>query len=298
MSTAQKVSQQKAPTQERSRRKLWIGVSLLVPALIIFAGFFLVPQALLLRYSLNLYQPGKGMIPAVTLSNYTNVLLDPFYLGAFGKTLVMGLAVTACCLLIGYPVGLYLARLSPAQRSFYLVLLILPLLSNQVVRSYGWLVLIAKNGLINTLLIQAGVISEPLPLIYNLTGILIGMTHITLPFMILTLMNSLQKISPDVEAAARVLGAGPLSTFLRVTLPLSLPGVYTGSILVFTLSIGAFVIPAILGGVTYKVIATVIYQQMMQLLNWPLGAAISFVLLAIVVAVIWAGGRLMRVREP
>ena len=175
-----------------------------------------------------------------------------------------------------------------------ILLVVFPMMLNLVVRSFGWIALLANRGLVNNLLMQAGVIAAPLKLMFNLTGLMIGLTHIYLPFMVLMLVAAIRNVPRDVEAAAATLGSSRLHVFTSVTLPLSAPGILAGSILVFVLTISALVTPRMLGGPTYKVMATLIYDEFMQLLDWPSGSALSFTLTCMAVAIIWASTRLAR----
>ena len=168
------------------------------------------------------------------------------------------------------------------------------MLLNLVVRSFGWIALLTSRGLVNNLLVQLGLISAPLKLMYNLTGLMIGLTHIYLPFMVFMLVAAIRNVPREVEAAAATLGSSRLHIFTAVTLPLSAPGVLSGSILVFVLTISALVTPRMLGGPTYKVMATVIYDEYMQLLDWSSGSALSFTLAAMAIGVIWASSRLTK----
>ncbi|MCG8359724.1 MAG: ABC transporter permease [Kiloniellales bacterium] len=279
-----------------SRAGLW----LLLPALALIAGVFIAPLVLMLPTSFRPYVPGQGMLSTWTLENYAILVADTFYLEIFLRTLIMGLSVTLLTLVIGYPLAYWLARSESKLRGLVLLLVVFPLLLNLVVRSFGWIALLARNGLINEFLIGLGIIDEPLALIFNLTGLIIGMTHIFLPFMVLTLIGAIQTIPRDVEDAAGVLGANRLTTFWKVTCPLSLPGILAGSVLVFVLSVSALVTPRLLGGPTYQVMSTVIFEEFTRLLNWPGGSAMAFVLTLLVLLLIWlsgrAAGRLGRVR--
>ena len=168
------------------------------------------------------------------------------------------------------------------------------MLLNLVVRSFGWIALLANRGLINNLLIDLGVISAPIRLMFNLTGLMIGLTHIYLPFMVLMLVAAIRNVPPDVESAAATLGSSRMHVFSSVTLPLSAPGILAGSILVFVLTISALVTPRMLGGPTYKVMATLIFDEYMQTLDWPSGSALSFFLTFLAIGVIWMSTLLTR----
>jgi putative spermidine/putrescine transport system permease protein len=202
------------------------------------------------------------------------------------QAVFLGLAVTLLTLVIGYPLAYYLARTRSRWRHWLTILVVFPLLLNLVVRTFGWMTLLANRGVINLTLMDMGWTEAPIRLMFNFTGLVIGLTHIFLPFMVLVLIAAIQNIDRDLEDAARVLGANWGTSFVKVTLPLSLPGILSGSILVFVLTISALVTPRLLGGPTYKVMSTLIYDQFLQLLNWPLGSAMALVLAALVLAMI------------
>ncbi|MCB1808382.1 MAG: ABC transporter permease, partial [Candidatus Competibacteraceae bacterium] len=202
--------------------------------------------------------------------------------------------VVAITLLFGYPLAYFLARTRSRLRPWLIILVVFPLLLNLVVRSFGWIVLLANRGLINDGLIALGIIEKPLKLLFNFTGLLIGLSHIFLPFMVLMLLGAIQNIPRDTEDAARTLGASPLTVFRKITLPLSLPGILSGGILVFVLTISALVTPRLLGGPTYQVMSTLIFDEFLKLLNWPRGAAMAYVLTVIVLLLVWAASRLAK----
>jgi putative spermidine/putrescine transport system permease protein len=208
--------------------------------------------------------------------------------------LALGLTVTLSTLLIGYPLAFFLARTRSRWRNWLTLLVVFPLYLNLVVRTFGWIALLAQNGLVNQALQTLGVVQEPLKLLFNFAGLLIALTHIFLPFMVLVLIGPIQNIPRDVEDAARVLGASWGSTFLRVTLPLSMPGILSGSILVFVLTISALVTPRLLGGPTYQVMSTLIFDEFLQRLNWPAGSAAALLLTLMVLALVFLSGVLAR----
>ena len=270
------------------------GIGLLSPALVILLLIFFAPLALLIPTSLHPYIPGTGIGNRWTGENYIRVLTDLFYLEIIARTLMLGLVVVAITLIFGYPLAYFLARTRSRLRPWLIILVVFPLLLNLVVRSFGWIVLLANRGLINDWLIALGVIEKPLKLLFNFTGLLIGLSHIFLPFMVLVLLGAIQNIPRDAEDAARTLGASPFTVFRKITLPLSLPGILSGSILVFVLTISALVTPRLLGGPTYQVMSTLIFDEFLKLLNWPRGAAMAFVLTAIVLTLVWAASRLAK----
>jgi putative spermidine/putrescine transport system permease protein len=270
------------------------GAGLLSPSLILLLVGFLGPVALMLPISFRPYVPGQGIGDTFTLQHYVRFVTDYYYLEIFGRTILLGTTVTLLTLVIGYPLAYYLARTTSRWRSWLTILVVFPLLLNLVVRTFGWIALLANRGLVNEMLAGLGWIETPIRLMFNFTGLLIGLTHIFLPFMVLMLVGAIQTVDRSVEDAARVLGANWGSTFLRVTLPLSIPGILSGSILVFVLTISALVTPRLLGGPTYKVMSTLIYDQFLALLNWPAGSAMAVLLTAMVIGLIALSSSLAR----
>ena len=266
-----------------SRRPLapWL---LLAAPLAAFAALFALPLLNMAALSLHRFDRTSGTLGGLTLDNYARFLGDPFYLGILWRTFRLGVLVTLLTLVLGYPVALHLSR-APARRRASLTLLILaPLLVSVVVRSFGWLVILGPNGLVNSALRGLGLIDEPLRLLYTETAIALGLTHVFLSFMVLSVATALGRIDPTLIRAAQTLGATPAQAFRRVVFPLSLPGVAAGSLIVFTLSTSAFITPALLGGPRVKVMSSLAYQQTLLLSDWPYGSAIALVLLALTAA--------------
>jgi len=270
------------------------GFWLLLPALLLLLLVFLLPVGVMVPTSFHPYVPLVGITSGFTVSYYTRLITDSYYLEIIGRTLALGLTVTASTLVLGYPVAFFLARTRSRWRNWLTILVVFPLLLNLVVRTFGWIALLAQNGLVNQALQAAGLTQQPVKLLFNFAGLLIGLTHIFLPFMVLVLIGAIQNIPRDVEDAARVLGASWASAFLRVTLPLSAPGILSGSILVFVLTISALVTPRLLGGPTYQVMSTLIYDEFLQRLNWPAGSAQALLLTAMVLALVALSGLLAR----
>lgn len=258
---------------------------LLVAApLAVFAALFLLPLGNFAMLSFFRFDRTTGAVGGFTLDNYAKFLGDPFYLGILWRTFKLAVIVTLATLALGYPVALYLSRTTGRRRAYLMLLIMAPLLVSVVVRSFGWLVILGPNGLVSSALRGVGLIDEPLRLLYTETAIALGLTHVFLSFMVLSVATALGRVDPAVLRAAASLGAGPIRTFLEVILPLSLPGVAAGSVIVFTLSASAFITPALLGGPRVKVMSSLAYQQAMLLSDWPYGAAIAFVLLALTTA--------------
>ena len=267
---------------------------LLAPALLLLLVAFVLPVGMMVPMSFRPYVPLVGITDGFTARYYTRLLTDSYYLEIIGRTLALGFTVTLSTLVVGYPVAFFLARTPSRWRNWLTILVVFPLMLNLVVRTFGWIALLAQNGLVNQALHALGIVESPVKLLFNFAGLLIAMTHIFLPFMVLVLIGAIQNIPRDVEDAARVLGASWGSTFCRVTLPLSAPGILSGSILVFVLSISALVTPRLLGGPTYQVMSTLIYDEFLQRLNWPAGSAQALLLTIMVLALVYLSGRLAR----
>ena len=272
-----------------TRGRAWL---LLTPALALLVVAFLVPVGMMVPTSFRPYVPLVGITGGFTATHYVKLVTDLYYLEIIARTLVLGLTVTLLTLVIGYPVAFFLARTTSRWRPWLTILVVFPLLLNLVVRTFGWIALLAQNGLVNQALQALGLVEAPVKLLFNFAGLLIGLTHIFLPFMVLVLIGAIQAIPRDVEDAARVLGASWLATFVRVTLPLSAPGILSGGILVFVLTISALVTPRLLGGPTYRVMSTLIFDEFLQRLNWPAGSAQALLLTALVLLLILLSGRL------
>ncbi|VTU45674.1 ABC transporter permease [Variovorax sp. PBL-E5] len=270
------------------------GLLLASPLLVLLLLVFVAPVLLMLPLSLHDYLPGTGISATWTLSNYTSIVTDSYYREVVVRTLVLGFGVTAICLVLGYPLAYYIANAGPRMRLTLTMLVIFPMLLNLVVRSFGWIALLANRGLINNLLVDVGLIERPIKMMFNLFGLLVGMSHIFLPFMVLMLVPAIQAISKDVQAAAYTLAASRARVFWSVTLPMTASGILAGSILVFVLTISALVTPRMLGGPTYKVMATMVYDDFLQTLDWPSGAAMSFALTAMTLLVIGLSSRVLK----
>lgn len=232
--------------------------------------------------------------PGFTLVNYISLLTDLSSLTLMLKTFGVAAAVTALCALLGFPLATAVAKASPRWRGLLYFVVAAPLLVNTVVRSYGWLLILGRKGLVNSLLMGAGWIDEPLALSGNLLGVIIGGTQVFLPFMVLSLAASLQNIDSRLHESSSILGAGPLRTFLQVTLPLATPGLIAGSVLVFSMMLGAFVTPLILGGSAVSYLSVQVYTDALVLFNLPRATALSLLLMVAVLAVYALQKRLTR----
>lgn len=279
------------------KQRRWVAILLLIPILSVLLAFFVFPVSILARFSFYIARPGGEMIPAWVLQNYIRFLFDWFHLGVLWNTIVLGLWVTAVCLVFGYPLAYSLARTQSRRiRGIGITVLLIPLMTSVVVRSYGWMILLASSGPINKLLLGLGIVDRPLQLLFKPQGVVIALAEVLLPFMVLSVMPVIQGIDPHLEEASQSLGAGPIKTFRRIVLPLSLPGVAAGSILVFVLTISAFATPRLVGGATTQVMSIFIYDQALSLFNWPFGGAVSILLLLVVLLLTWLQGRVLEER--
>jgi putative spermidine/putrescine transport system permease protein len=267
-----------------------------MPALALFLGLLAVPLALTAILSFNAFDGMRGIQPTYSLGNYIEILFDGYYQEIFLRTGGMALGVTALCIVLGVPETLILAKMKPVWRGTFFVVILGPLLISVVVRTLGWSVLLGSQGLVNSVLLRLGLVDQPLRLLFSMTGVVIVLTHVFLPFMIIAVWSALQRLDSQVEHAARSLGAGPLTSFRRIILPQLMPGILSGAIIVFALSASAYATPAIIGGRRVKVVATTLYDEFFNSLNWPLGAAIAVLLLIANILIIVGCNRLVERR--
>lgn len=270
-----------AGRRERLRTML-----LLTPGGLWLALFFLVPVAVLAGYSVMSRGIYGGAAPGFTFEHYVR-FLDPLYLGIVARTALLSAACTVLCLLIGFPVALAIAR-AGRWKQLLLFLVVLPLWTSFLVRTYALIFLLRDNGLINAALLALGVIDEPLRLLYTRGAVLAGLVYGFLPLMVLPVYASLEKLDPALLEAAEVLGARPLSRLRRVILPLAGPGIAAGCMLVFIPSLGAFLTPDLLGGAREMMIGNLIQNQFSAARNWPFGAAASVVVMSVVLVAVLA----------
>ena len=212
------------------------------------------------------------------LTYYTKFFTDPFYMELFGRTIVLSVKTTLVTLLLGYPTAYFIARTKSKIKGVLIVATIFPFLVSAVIRAYGWMVILGNSGLLNQFFMNLGIIEEPLDLMYTETSVMIGMIQLLLPYMILAITSVIQSIDKNVENAARSLGANPVQTFFKVTLPLSAPGVISGCILVFTMGMTSYITPQLLGGAQYLTMTTLIYNQIKTTYNLEFANAICYIL--------------------
>lgn len=256
-----------------------------LPAALIFVIFLLLPLLGTFILSLQDFSLTTGIRPVYELANYIEIFTDSYFFEIFARTARIAVFTTLHAIAIGAPEALVLMRMKAPWRSVFLLVALGPLLISVVSRSLGWALLLGGNGMINQALMGLGLIERPIQMMYTEIGVVVAMTHVLLPFMIIAVMTTLQRLNPQVENASYSLGAGSFTTFRRVILPQMLPGIMTGTILVFAMAASAFATPQIIGGRRLKVIATLVYDEFLFSLNWPLGAALAILLFIVVIAV-------------
>ena len=256
--------------------------ALVGPALLLVAAFLLAPLVLILRFSLDVYDPTQLMKGVFSVENYVKLFRDPFYTGVLAFTAQIAALSTFICLLLGYPVAYFISR-SPSEklRSVLIILVVLPLLMGNAVRSAAWMVVMGSSGLINGLLLAIGVIGEPIKILYTPTAVVIGLVSVLMPFAIITLQSVLDSIPPSLEEAGRSLGYSPARTMVSVVLPLSIPGIVAAGAICFCLAMNAYATPVLIGGPSVHMMGPLVFQQISKVGNWPFGSALAWVLMAV-----------------
>lgn len=268
-----------APALPPRRSRLGLIVALLAPIALINAIGFLAPVLNLARMSFYEVEPTGAMREVYTLATWAKLVTDSFYAELIVNSVSVSLGITLLTLVCSYPIALYLHRSSGTWKTILLVLVISPLLTSAVVRTYGWIAILSDSGLVNNALGALGL--PPQRMMFNLTGVTIGLTEILMPYMILALLAGFGRLDPRIEEAASTLGAPPFTIFRRIILPLTLPGIALGCLLCFVLAVSSFITPKLLGGGRVFLLATEIYDQAIVTLNWPLAATLSILVLVI-----------------
>lgn len=263
-------------------------MAIALPAIVLLLVVFVLPVG---EMVISSFRSPSGTWPS--LATYGQLLASRFFVGVFVKTLGLGAVVTGLCLIIGFPLAWAYVHSGPRLRAAVLFAVGAPLLINMVVRVYGWTIILGPGGFVDRVLQYFGVTNPP-QLMYNLTGVIIGMVHIFLPFMVLSLAPSLVRIDPNLYESARTLGAGWWRLHRTVTLPLTVPGIRAGTVLVFALTQGAFITPLVLGGASIQVTATTVYTKALVLFDLPGATAVATTLLAVVLVLVAVQERLAR----
>ena len=260
---------------------------LLAPITLLYLTFMVVPIGFFLVASVFKYDAFLLYKPTLTGENFARLIFDPFYRGILLLTLKIAALTALFSLALGFPLALFLARMQSAWRGVMMFLVIAPLMTGVIVRTYGWIVMLGSKGLINSTLLALGAITQPLKMLNTQTAVVVALVHILLPYMVFPLFSALAAQDPNLERAASTLGAGKFRTFVEVTLPLSRAGITMGSALVFTLAAGAIVTPALLGARNEQMLGQTIYDLVLHTLNWPFAAAIACVLVALQLSIVF-----------
>ena len=257
---------------------------LLAPSCLLLTVFFALPMGMMIGMS---FLDSRSLAP--TLGNYERFFVDGLSLAGFARTAVMSALVAVAVTLLGYPVAYFLARSRSRWRTLVFALALTPELAGVVLRTYGWLIILEDRGFINDVLIHVGLITAPLPLSKSLFAVVVGLTHVVLPFGILSLMTSIQGIDVNLERAAQMLGASRASVMRHIVLPLSVPGIVSSLLISFTMAASAYATPALLGGARFKVLATMISEQVLFYIDWPFASVMAIALLAMMLIVSLVG---------
>lgn len=264
------------------------------PALLLFGAIVIVPLAMTLALTFHDFSTLKGIQPAFILKNWHELFTDDYFKEMFLRTLRISVAVTAITIVFGAPEAYILHRMAPRWRGIFILVILGPLLISVVARTLGWALLFGgKTGVINEALLKLHLIDSPIPFMFTETGVVIALSHVLMPFMVLSVWASLQRLDPQIGNAAMSLGASHATMLRRVVVPQIMPGVLSGGIIVFALAASAFATPAIIGGRRLKVAATLAYDEFLNTLNWPLGAAVAILLLAALVIIVVGSNRLI-----
>lgn len=275
----------------RAHAPLWL---MCAPAFLLFAALVLVPLAMTFALTFYRYDPATGPIAAFQFGNYAEVLGSSYFHTIFARTFGIAALTTAICVAIGTPEAYVLSKMRDPWRSLFLLAILAPLLVSVVVRAFGWSMLLNTSGLVNQALGLVGL--GPYKLEYTTFAIVIALVHVMLPFMVIPVWTALQRLDPQIENAAVSLGASALTVLRRIILPQIMPGVLSGAVIVFSLSASAFATPAIIGGRRLKVAATLAYDEFLNTLNWPLGAAVAVLLLLALVLIVVGSNTLIERR--
>ncbi|MBG9917511.1 ABC transporter permease [Bacillus sonorensis] len=277
---------------DSQKRFYWF---LLIPALLFFGVFLVLPFVLLLILSFKDVDGMMNTLDSYSFSQYIEVFASDVYLKTIGTTLWTALKTTVLCLLMAYPAAYLLVKAPNRKwRALFYILLVSPLLTSVVIRTFSWIVLLSQNGLINEALISMRLIEKPLPLLWNMNAVIIAYVQVMLPFAVLPIATSLNDIKPNLKHASMSLGTGRLRTFFSITLPLTIPGTATGAVIVFSLAAGSYITPLLVGGRMQPLLPLSIYQQVLQVFNLPLAAAMSFTLLAAVFLIVGILGIILK----
>lgn len=265
----------------------------ILPAGLLVCTLLIAPMLMMARISLNHYDAMSLMVEALTAENYLRAVADPYYQRVLATTLGVAVGCTLLTVLLAFPAAYWLARMESRWKSAVTILTMFPLLVGNVVRSAGWIALLGNEGLINAILQGMGLSDRSVQMLYTPGAVVVGIVGVVLPYMVLTLSAVIEGIPRQAEEAAANLGARPLTVFRRVIVPLATPGVVAGSVLVFILCMNAYATPVLLGGPQFQMMAPAVYDQFSRVSNWPFGAALAFILLAVTILMTVVGSSVL-----
>lgn len=255
---------------------------LLLPATLLVVIFLFLPLMIMFRFSLNSFVPGKFMVEALVLDNYQKFIGDEFYRGVLYTTLRVALTSTFLALILGFPLAYMVARVSSDRiKGLLILLIVIPLLMGNAVRTAGWMVLLGDRGVVNMGLQIIGITAQPIKILYTETAVLIGIVAVLLPYMVITLYSIIDGIDRAYEEAASSLGARPSEVMRLVIVPMAMPGIFAGSAVCFILAMNAYATPVLIGGPEFHMMGPKVYEQITKVSNWPFGSALAFVLTAV-----------------
>ncbi len=269
------------------------GKLLIAPSMFWLTIFFVLPMLIVVAVSFAGRTAYGQVIFEWTLHNYIR-FLDPLYISIFAQTLLVAVITTVCTILLGYPLAYYIAQLPKRLQQKGLILCMIPFWINFLIRSYAWVIILRSQGVLNTILMKLDIISQPIQLLYNEGAVMLGMVYALLPFMILPVYVSIEQLDRRLLEAAADLGASPMTAFRKITLPLTMPGIAAGTILVFISSLGMFVVPDVMGGAKAALVGNVIQNQFLSARDWPFGSALSIVLALLSLVLIFLYYRAIR----
>lgn len=282
-------------TNPRRTAPYWLAPA--VPALALFLAVYVPSLAILAVLSFFKFVPGQLPVPGLTLANYARFILDPYYLGLMLNTLYLAAVASVIAVAMSYPLAYSLVR-SPGLRRIILPAVTISFFVSAILRLYGWIGILGENGVINSSLISLGIVSSPLPILFTDRAVIIGLADFAIPYAVLILASSISNIDASLEQAAQNLGATQWQTFLRITLPLTAPGLVAALVLSFAQAVSAFITPLLLGGGRVPMLATQVYDSMIYSVNYPFASATVVVILAVILLITYSIGRAGHARRP
>lgn len=267
--------------------KKLFNIALLIPALLFLITFLVAPIVFLFVLSFRNQDVYMNLLPGFTIQRYIDIFTTPRYWSTIASTIGIAILTTIICLVLAYPAAALLTYTkNRTLKSIFYVLLVSPLLTSVVVRTFAWIVLLAQNGLINQVLTKIGLIDAPLTLLWNMKAVMIAYVQVMLPFAVMPLATIMAEINPSIQKASMSLGVGRVRTFMKITLPLSIPGIISGAVIVFSLTAGSYITPLLVGGGMQPLLPLNIYQQAMQISDIAMAGALSIVLLLVVTMIV------------